>query len=444
MKLSRVASLGRKSVEVLRHEGPKTLAWRLNLWSRKHWYFLRGRQAATRKLEVASHAMIATPDPSLPPSSGGREARARDTFRVLFVVPIEEPFSRRYRVDNVRAQLALGGVSSAALYNVDLARRLEYALNFDVIVFHRMPATAELHLFARLARDRGIALAFDVDDYIYEPAMLWRVPVLESATPAERDQLTRQVESCREMLGVCENFIGSTRFLADRARDLGRRAFVIRNGLSARQLALAEAALARRARVRRDRERETVRVGYLSGTRTHAKDFSVVLPALRRLLDECPQMTLVIRGLLDIPSELLPYGSRIERQPYVSWERLVGATAELDVTIAPLDMDNPFTEGKSALKYFESANVAVPVVASSTEEFRASIRQGENGFLATSAEDWHRSLRGLIMDHDLRERMGRDARLDALARYTPAAQSEATVEVFQAVVARHAAVMERA
>lgn len=422
-------SLARTFVKVLVYEGPKPLLWRLDLWLRKRWYDTRGRRVAERKLQ-SSARLLPGADAAQATSrqQPARSPRPAGALRVLFVVPGEDPFSKRYRVDNVRAHLQMEGVATAAVYNVDLGRRLEFALGFDVVVFHRMPATTELRTFAALARQRGVALAFDVDDYVFDPAMINYVPGQAEMPPDERARLTQRIVGCKAMVEECENFIASTPFLAERARELGRHVFLIRNGLNTRQLTLAERALAQRGRTRA--AQETVRVGYLSGSKTHSHDVAAAIPALGRLLQDCPHVTLVIRGLLDIPDALLPYRRQIETRPFVSWERLVGATAELDVALAPLDLSNPFTEGKSALKYFEAALVAVPLVASPSAEFRTAIRQGETGFLAATEDEWYTNLHHLVTDRALRERVGQRARADALATYTPVAQSPSTVEVF--------------
>jgi glycosyltransferase involved in cell wall biosynthesis len=130
---------------------------------------------------------------------------------------------------------------------------------------------------------------------------------------------------------------------------------------------------------------------------------------------------------------LLPFADRIERQPFVSWQKLVGATAELDVTIAPLETDGRFTEAKSALKYFEAGLVEVPIVASPTEDYRLAIRHGESGFLASSEDEWFSCLEELILDAGRRKEMGKIARKDVLTRYTSQAQSEGALAVFRSI-----------
>jgi glycosyltransferase involved in cell wall biosynthesis len=136
---------------------------------------------------------------------------------------------------------------------------------------------------------------------------------------------------------------------------------------------------------------------------------------------------------------LWPYRRRIERWPYVSWQKLVGITGRLDIAIAPLEPDNLLNEAKSALKYFEPGLVEVPVVASPTEDFRRAIQSGVNGFLAANDEEWYESLRSLVSDAVLRQQMGQAAREDVLTHYTSEAQSTETLAVFQDILRDHRA-----
>jgi SAM-dependent methyltransferase len=83
-----------------------------------------------------------------------------------------------------------------------------------------------------------------------------------------------------------------------------------------------------------------------------------------------------------------------------------------------LELDNPFTECKSSLKYFEAAILGVPTVASDLEPYRESVAHGENGYLCRTEEEWFHCISGLIEDPSLREKMGSMARKDALINWT--------------------------
>ena len=90
----------------------------------------------------------------------------------------------------------------------------------------------------------------------------------------------------------------------------------------------------------------------------------------------------------------------------------------MDINLIPLVI-NPFTEGKSDLKYYESALVEVPSVASPTVVYQSCIEPGSNGFLARTSDDWYAALRDLIVDSELRRRMGKRAYQHAIEHYAP-------------------------
>jgi glycosyltransferase involved in cell wall biosynthesis len=91
-----------------------------------------------------------------------------------------------------------------------------------------------------------------------------------------------------------------------------------------------------------------------------------------------------------------------------------------DVNIAPLELDNPFNEAKSELKWFEAALVEVPTIASATGPFRAAIEHSRTGMLAASGSDWSDCLTALVDDPELRNRIGAAARTEVLNRFGPA------------------------
>jgi glycosyltransferase involved in cell wall biosynthesis len=279
----------------------------------------------------------------------------------------------------------------------------------------------------------NVATVYEADDYVFDPYELYLYnDALKRLSYGEQRNYLEIVRRKRELLKRCRFFIGATQILADLAAGLTTRAYVVPNGLSQRQIDLAQQALTQQsAGPARD---EVVRIGYLSGTPTHRRDFAVAVPALCRVLDEFPRVRLSLRGYLELPKQLRPYASRIEREPFVAWEELVAETAKLDIAIAPLEMNNPFTEAKSALKYFEAAIVAVPVVAAPTAPFRQAIVDGQNGFLAEDEEGWYRALSNLVSRPDLRRTVGLLARQNALRRFAPAEQAPGTLRVFRDIV----------
>ena len=94
--------------------------------------------------------------------------------------------------------------------------------------------------------------------------------------------------------------------------------------------------------------------------------------------------------------------------------------ARFDINLAPLEVGNPFVEAKSELKFFEAAICDVPTIASPSGPHKRAIQHGENGLLASTADEWARALAQLVADEQLRKRIGREAhrRVSAFRSYS--------------------------
>ena len=149
----------------------------------------------------------------------------------------------------------------------------------------------------------------------------------------------------------------TTETLAAACRALGKRTAILPNGLAVRPPAPSERP-----------DGVEVRLGYMSGTATHQRDFAVAVPALCRILEEQAAVRLRVVGALDLREfpALAAFGDRVAQRPLVSWEALQAEIAAVDVCLAPLEVGNPFCEAKSELKWIEAGAAGVPTVASAT------------------------------------------------------------------------------
>jgi glycosyltransferase involved in cell wall biosynthesis len=76
-----------------------------------------------------------------------------------------------------------------------------------------------------------------------------------------------------------------------------------------------------------------------------------------------------------------------------------------DVGIMPLP-DEPWTRGKCSFKLIQYMACGLPVVASPVGMNNTVVTHGENGFLASSTEQWLSALEALASDISLRKKMG--------------------------------------
>jgi glycosyltransferase involved in cell wall biosynthesis len=259
---------------------------------------------------------------------------------------------------------------------------------------------------------------FDTDDLVFDEAILPQVNSWLDASPL-RDELYRHdIRQYGAMLQACDAALVSTDFLAAQTQAQGKNAYVHRNAFSIEMLRASEIAF-----VPQRRDRAKVVIGYASGSPTHNRDFAVIKPSLRRVLKEYPQAELHAIGHLDRGDGWGPCQDRVKHLPFVPWRELPNRLAQFDINIAPLEIDNPFCQGKSEIKYMEAALVKVPTIASATDAFRHAIRHGDNGMLAWTETDWEQLLSQLIEDAEMRHVMGERAYADVLKRYHPAVRA---------------------
>jgi len=80
-----------------------------------------------------------------------------------------------------------------------------------------------------------------------------------------------------------------------------------------------------------------------------------------------------------------------------------------DIGLMPLD-DDPRNRGRLGYKMIQYMSVGIPVVASNMGLNKAVIKDGVNGFLVSSEEEWVEKLSLLIENEDLRRQLGQNGR----------------------------------
>ncbi|HEX5237459.1 MAG TPA: glycosyltransferase [Sphingomicrobium sp.] len=103
----------------------------------------------------------------------------------------------------------------------------------------------------------------------------------------------------------------------------------------------------------------------------------------------------------------------------VCWtaDREVEDLQAIDIGVYPLPLDE-WVSGKSGLKAIQYMMMGIPCVATDVGTTPLIIRDGENGLLVRTEDEWVEALERLIDDPRLRVRLGQQARLDAVANYS--------------------------
>ena len=103
-----------------------------------------------------------------------------------------------------------------------------------------------------------------------------------------------------------------------------------------------------------------------------------------------------------------------------------------DIGLMPLNHDL-WSKGKCGLKIIQYLSVGVPVVCTPVGINRDIVQDGENGFWATTGEEWEERLSLLIQDHSLRRKMGEKGIRTVEEGYSLTVTSEKFLNVLQKV-----------
>lgn len=139
-----------------------------------------------------------------------------------------------------------------------------------------------------------------------------------------------------------------------------------------------------------------------TGSFSTIKHFETVLPALEKI-NEVYEQKVYFKVIGDPTYEFQPLGIK-----GIKWNSETEAEdlAELDIGLMPLP-DNEWTKGKCAMKGLQYMALEIPTIMSPVGVNSDIIQDGENGFLASSTDEWIEKLSLLIEDADLRKRIGK-------------------------------------
>lgn len=360
------------------------------------------------------------------------QALQRRGLRVRFVYPdIGAP--TRYRVYHQIEQARLAGLQPEGV-SINQPERLYDLSGSDLLYLYRMPLaprTASLLVAARLL---GVPVVFDTDDLTWDEQER-SYGFLDTHYQSEVvSRILRTARRTRALMRLVDAFIVTTPYLAGLAAQSFRQvAYVNANAVSQAMVELSEQAIANR-----QANQDRVIIGYFSGqAHIHDEDMATITPALCRVLERFPHVTLRICGELELRDALAgpAYAGQIERRAAVEWQALPQEIAQVSINIAPL-VDNPQRRAKSAVKYLEAALCAVPTVAVRLEPYQDTVADGRTGLLAGNDEEWTEALTRLITDPALRTSLGNAAREHVLSRHTTTARAPFFASILAQVVAK--------
>jgi len=324
--------------------------------------------------------------------------------------------SALYRASHVAEELENNGFKCSITVQ-DNPFLSSYADKFKIFIFHRIIYSHGVAKLIENIKAQSKEIIFEADDLVFDSKYFEFMDYFKKMNFLEKKLYEKGVgeEILKDQyVKVCTT---TTTFLAGKLREYQKQVFIVPNKLSKKDVEIADNAMEHGIW---NMKHDKVRLGYFSGTISHNKDFAVITEALMQIMEKFPQVELFLVGPLDIENKLNKFKDRIKQLPYVPREKHFFNIASVDINLAPLEMENPFCESKSELKFFEAGIVRVPTIASATGTFQEAILDGVDGFVASDTTEWVNKLSRLILEPNLRLEMGQKAREKALQKYTTA------------------------
>lgn len=312
----------------------------------------------------------------------------RGRVKVAYFYNAPNCSSFRYRAMNmvdVINQFGEGHVSAGYFF----LNEIEYFINVldsvDLLVVCRSGISAKLSELIYQSKRKGVKVFFDTDDLVFSTSKIRLIMDslnVDADSEVNLDYWYAYVGRIRETLANCDSAIATNRQLADQLADhFSSPVAIVPNFMNGEQEQYSFELLSSPKP-----GRKSFRVGYFSGSPSHARDFQIVHEALATFMDKHEDVILVIAGYIEAPPILEKFSDRIDYLPFTDFVNLQRNVYDVDLNIVPLQI-NEFTRCKSNLKYFEAAFVKTVTLATDIPAYAEHINNGSNGFL-TRNDQW--------------------------------------------------------
>jgi glycosyltransferase involved in cell wall biosynthesis len=285
------------------------------------------------------------------------------------------------------------------------ARAIFKARSYDAVLIAREASLIGPAIYERLIAWTGKPVVFDFDDSIWSPLQ------------AHANGLFSHLHFYRKTSAICSVAAAVTvgnEFLADYARERNSNVFIVPSSIELQDYPLNPPPAA-----------DVPFIVSWTGSNSTLRHFERARPALEILAQQIP---LKVRVICNKPPAAPVRGAQTE---FVRWS---AQSEGQDVSachagIMPLP-DDEISRGKCGMKALQYMAAGRPVVASPIGVNADIVKDGENGLLATSTNDFVEALLRLAGDGDLRRRLGANARQTVKERYS----AEVVSQMFAAAI----------
>lgn len=280
------------------------------------------------------------------------------------------------------------------------------------VIFYRVPMLDDVQKLLAEARRLHLPILFDIDDLIFETRHYGSHLENMDLPVSEKKGLLHLATLYYAVMTAADTLFTSTSTLSSMLPHPELHAKnIVHNSISDELVRLSETYIAQRVD-----DDNIIRVYYGSGTKTHDRDFSIIIDSLCDVLQKNNNIHLYLIGFISIPRELRS-SPRVHCIEFLEKDTYYRTISGYDIALMPLEQ-TIFNDAKSNIKYQEASLFGIPSIASPCAEFVEAITDGVDGIIAETREQWRNAILQLADSPALRRKLGMNARQNVLSRYS--------------------------
>ncbi len=284
------------------------------------------------------------------------------------------------------------------------------AAQYDIIFVQREAFMTGSSFFEKRFASSKAQLVYDFDDAI------WNHDVSDAN---KKFGWLKDPAKTGKIIGLSDLVIAGNQYLSDYASGFNKNVMIIPTTIDTDGYRPAPEVV---------QSTNKIIIGW-SGSITTIRHFELALPFLRKLREKYGER-LEFKVIGDGNYRNSELG--IEGIPWKMEDEIKELTS-FDVGIMPIP-DDDWSKGKCGLKGLQYMALEVATVMSPVGVNSAIIREGENGFLASTTAEWVDRISRLIDDADLRTRLGKAARKTVIENYSVHSQQKVYLNAFNKLI----------
>lgn len=293
-------------------------------------------------------------------------------------------------------------------------KRLKDAMNADkydaIFVFREVFMMRTLMLEKMFCKHTD-KLMFDFDDSVWLPNV---------SKANEKFIFLKSHNVVSELISHCKLVIAGNPYLKNYASEFNKNITIIPTTIDVNEYVKMNA----------EKKDDRVCIGW-SGSVTTIQHFKTALPFLKEIKQKYgDKIYFQVIGDKNYVNEELGIKG-------VAWTKESELTElnKIDIGLMPLP-DDLWAKGKCALKGLQYMALEIPTIMSPVGVNIDVIKDGENGYLATSVEEWKQKLELLINSKELREKVGKAGRKTVVDEYSIEANRDKYLKAFDFVTGK--------